>query len=98
MGLRQPYSRRLRERSAFQARAPHLRSGHSLSDLSLNSLNTFEYLGEGTRRNQVFTKSLAEQSDEVEKFLIEIKQVRDEAREKIQKLGALIDLKHYRNV
>jgi hypothetical protein len=55
-------------------------------------------LGEGTRRNQVFTKSLAEQSDEVEKFLIEIKQVRDEAREKIQKLGALIDLKDYQNV
>jgi len=55
-------------------------------------------LGEGIRRNQVFTKSLAEQSDEVEKFLIEIKQVRDEAREKIQKLGALTDLKHYRNV
>jgi hypothetical protein len=98
VGLRQPYLRRLRERSTFQARAPRLRSGHSLSDLSLDSLNTFEYLGEGTRRNQVFTKSLAEQSDEVEKFLIEIKQVRDEAREKIQKLGALIDLKDYQNI
>lgn len=66
--------------------------------LMLDFLNTLENLGEGTRMNQEFVKLLAERSDEVEKFLTGIKQVRDEARGKIQRLGELIDLKEHRNV
>lgn len=66
--------------------------------LMLDFLNTLENLGEGTRMNQGYVKLLAERSDEVEKFLIGIKQVRDEARGKVQRLGALIDLKGYPDV
>lgn len=66
--------------------------------LMLDFLNTLESLREGTRMNQGFVKLLAERSDEVEKFLVGIKQVRDEARGKVQKLEALIDVKDYKNV
>lgn len=66
--------------------------------LMLDFLNTLERLGEGTRMNQGFVKLLAEQSGKVEKFLIGIKQVRDEARGKVQRLGELIDLKDHQNV
>ncbi len=66
--------------------------------LMLDFLNTLESLGEGTRMDQRFVSLLAEQSDEVEKFLIGIKQVRDEGRGKVQRLGELIDLKDYQDV
>jgi hypothetical protein len=64
----------------------------------LDFLNTLENLGEGTRMNQEFVKLLAERSDEVAKFLIGLKQVRDEARGKVQRLGEQIDLKGHQNV
>lgn len=66
--------------------------------LMLDFLNTLESLGEGTRMNQEFVKLLAQRGDEVEKFLTGIKQVRDEARGKVQRLGELIDLKEHKNV
>ena len=66
--------------------------------LMLDFLNTLERLGKGTRMNQEFINLLAKSSDELEKFLIGIKQVRDEARGKVQRLGELIDLKDCRSV
>lgn len=87
------------------ASAVRSRLGHHVSTadtryltLMLDFLNTLENLGEGSRMNQEFVKLLAERSDEVEKFLIGTKQVRDEERGKVQELGALIDLKDYPNV
>ncbi len=81
------------------------RLGHHVSKadtryltLMLDFLNTLENLGKGTRMNQEFVKLLAQRSDDVEKFLIGIKQVRDEARGKVQRLAELIDLKGHQNV
>lgn len=87
------------------ASAVRSRLGHYVSaadarylTLMLDFLNTLENLGEGTRMNQGFINLLAERSDQVEKFLKGIKQVRDEAWGKIKRLGDCIDLKDDQNV
>jgi hypothetical protein len=75
--------------------------GHHVSEadaryltLMLDFLNTLEHLGEGTRMNQEFINVLAKQSAEVKEFLKGINELRGELREKVQKLGGLIDLKN----
>lgn len=87
------------------ASAVRPRLGHRVSKADtryltflLDFLNTLEHLGEGTRMNQGFVKLLAQRSDEVEKFLASLNQVRSELREKIQQLGALMSLGAYPNV
>lgn len=66
--------------------------------LMLDFLNTLEHLGEGTRMNQEFVRLLAERSDEVNKFLQGISDIRGEMRGKARDLGKLIDVEPYQNV
>jgi hypothetical protein len=66
--------------------------------LMLDFLNTLENLGEGSRMNREFIELLANKSAEVEKFLIGLKQVRDEGREKVRKLGSLIDARDHQKI
>ena len=78
--------------------------GHYLSTadtryltLMLDFLNTLENLGEGTRMNQGYIELLGARSDDVERFLRAIIDVRAELRGKVQRLAPLIIMEGYQN-
>lgn len=66
--------------------------------LFLDFLNTLDNLKEGTRMNQEFVDLLSERSDDVERFLAELRSFQDEMRNKVQKLGSSIRSDLYQNV
>ncbi len=79
--------------------------GHYISDadtryltMFLDFLTTLENLRRGTRMDKEFFEFLAEQSDEIQNLLTEVKGFKDELRSKVQDLNTLITVEEYQNV
>lgn len=64
----------------------------------LDFLNTLDNLKRGTRMNQEFVRLLSQRSDEVDKFLAELRSFQDEMRFKVQTLGSKVNLREYQNI
>lgn len=66
--------------------------------LFLDFLNTLENLQKGTRMDRKFVKFLAERDTDIEHLCADLKSFRAELREKVQKLGDLIEVEQHNAV